>query len=532
MKAFNVLRSIPFLVLTSAACSSILGIEDIHEGEEPGGEGGENANGGSGGARGGSGGSSGTSGSSGDAGSSGASTTGGASGNSTGGASGDAGGGGEGDTGGSDSGGSSNGGSAGSGGMPDPTVRGKLVTTWKQPIPATTIFLTHPETGEPIGQADTGTDGTFEIEDVPDAYDAKFVINYQVNNPSDIRTFGWVYLGLTRRDPTLQVYNGLNYQSGYYSAYVTDLPAMPLDNLRCALGIGGPYGNTSTSISLPNGIGQSSSGWQGPDTHQISAHALLMELDENDIPTAYYAVDQHNAVLSTVPADLTFSLASDTIPSGIIGGDVISATSSDRTNYVHLRYETNATIELVEQYGADLNPASFSYRIPTITGASVEIAAVEGTPSFGAAACAHRDRLAPQDEDVVIEIPTPPIQVSPTSGITNVDGSTMFSWTSTAETFVLFLNNIEPTSPFGGMYIVTAEKQASIPEFPNGFTLIPGDLYNWRVETHRSWATVNEMAGPDGFADSWAPYCEAPETPLRGDGQFAISAGRTFTMAP
>lgn len=530
MNASNVLRAIAFFVLTGAGCSSILGIEDIHEGEKPGGEGGEGANGGSTGNRGGSAGA--TNGGATNGGSAGSSTTGGRAGStSNGGASGDAGGGGEGDTGGGDSGGSSSGGSAGTGGMPDPTVRGKLVTTWMQPIPATTIFLTHPETGEPIGQADTGTDGTFEIEDVPDAYDAKFVINYQVNNPSDIRTFGWVYLGLTRRDPTLQVYNGLNYRSGNYSAYMTGLPAPPFDNMRCALGIGGPHGNTSTSISLPNGIGQSSSAWQGPDTHPISADALLMDLDENDIPTAYRAYDRQLAVLGNVQATMTFDLEADTISSGTIAGDVISATSSDRTNYVHLRFETNATIELVEQYGADLTPASFSYLVPTITGASIEIAAVEGTPSFGSAACAHRDRLAPDPEDVVIEIPTPPVQVSPTTGITNVDGSTIFSWTSTAQTFVLFLNNIEPTSPFGGMYIVTAEKQASIPEFPNTFTLIPGDLYNWRVETHRSWATVDEMTGPDGFADSWAPYCEAPERPLRGDGQFAISAGRTFTMA-
>jgi hypothetical protein len=80
--------------------------------------------------------------------------------------------------------------------------------------------------------------------------------------------------------------------------------------------------------------------------------------------------------------------------------------------------------------------------------------------------------------------------------------------------------------------IVTGEKRVTIPEFPNGFTLIPDDLYNWRVETHGDAATVDEAAGPDGFVDSWAPYADGPNNPKRGDGTYAISAGRLFTTAP
>jgi hypothetical protein len=530
MKTSNVLRLIPFLVLMGAGCSSLLGIEDVYEDEKPGG--GESGDGGNGGTSGANGGTSGANGgSSGDAGSAGTAGRGGASGSSngggSGGTSGDAGGGGEGDVGGGDSGGSS--GSGGSGGTPDPTVRGKLVTTWMQPIPNTTIFLTDPDSGETLGQADTDDDGEFVVEDVPDEYDAKFVVNYPVNNPGDIRTYGWAYLGLTRRDPTLQVYGGLPYRSGNYAADPNDLTATSFDNLRLGFGIGGPDGNTATSISLPNGIAQSSSGWQGPATTNVTGHALLMELDVNDIPTAYHSYDQQLAVLSeSVAANFVFSVPNEAITSGILQGTVTSASQSDRTNYVHLRFETNASIELVEQYGADLDVEVWSYLVPTITGASIEVAAVEGTWSFGPAACAHRDRLAAMQSNVAIEIPTPPVQVAPIDGLTNVDGSTQFTWTSQAETFVLFLDNYDVWS---GLYIVTAGKQTSIPSFPNGFQLIPGDVYNWRVETHGSFATVDEMAGPEGFVDSWAPYCEGVENPRRGDGQYAISAGRLFTMA-
>jgi hypothetical protein len=531
MNASKVFRAIVFLVLTSAACSSILGMEDIHEDPKPGGEGGEGANGGSTGNRGGSAGA--TNGGATNGGNAGSSMTGGRAGStSNGGASsGSAGDGGEGDMGGGDSGGSSNGGSAGSGGTPDPTVRGKLVSTFLQPIPNTTVFLTDPESGDTLGQADTDADGEFVIPDVADEYDAKFVLNYEVFN--NIYTYAWVYQGLTRRDPTLQVYNGLTRRSGNYSADPNDLTATSFDNLRLAMGIGGPDGLSFTSISLPNGIGQSSIGWQGPATTNVTAHVLLMELDANDIPTAYQSYDQQLEVFSeSVPATLVFSVPNEVPPiaSGIIAGTITSPTADERYNYAFLRFDSNAAIDLIEESGSGTSDP-FSFFVPTIAGASIEIGGTEGYWAFGEAACAHRDRLAVGQSNVAIAIPTPPQQVAPTTGITNVNGSTIFSWTSSAKTFVLFLDNIEDTSPYGGMFIVTSEKQATIPSFPNGFTLIPGDEYNWRVETHRSWMTMDELAGPEGFADSWAPYCESPESPLRGDGQYAISFGRTFFLA-
>ncbi|HEX6274924.1 MAG TPA: hypothetical protein VFZ53_17900, partial [Polyangiaceae bacterium] len=167
-----------------------------------------------------------------------------------------------------------------------------------------------------------------------------------------------------------------------------------------------------------------------------------------------------------------------------------------------------------------------------VPSSSIEVGAVEGTWSFSAVGVAHRDRLAPGAMDVALEIPTPAQQVAPAHQVTGVDGSTVFSWTSQAQAFVFGIENVDPNSPFVGMYIVTGEKRASIPEFPNGFTLIPDDLHNWRVEIHGDATSVDELAGPEGFADSWAPYGEGPNSPKRGDGSFSISGGRRFTTAP
>ena len=528
MKSQRLLRWVVPVALLGGACTSILGIEDLHE--DPKGDEGDNG-GGSGGSTSGTGGSSGASGSSGKGGASGSSGSSG-----SGGTSGEAGGGGT-DTGGSggtsgeaggggtDTGGKGGSSTGGTGGMPDMTVRGRVVTTWNQPIPNVPVM---------IGDVDTYTnaDGEFEIPDAPETYDVKFVINYDAYG--NMRTYGWAYLGLTRRDPTLQVYNGLTVRSG--NVAITPQNLTSSTNRKLAFAVGSADGESSWDVPLPNGYAQTSAGWQGPETTAVTGHGLLYERGSNSLPTAYYSYEEVTGALSeTVKATFLVDLPDDNDPPlnpQTVSGTVTSPTSSERTNYVFLRFQSNAQIELVEHYGTSLTD-SFLYTVPSIGTSSLDIAAVEGDPSFGPAALAHKDRIAAGASNIDLTIPTPPQQVAPSDGLTNVNGSTIFTWSSQAHAFVWNAENIEPSSPYGGIYIVTGEKRVSIPEFGNlGFTLLPGDLYNWRVQVHGDPATIDDLADDDGFADPWAPWCDSPSNPKRGDGTFAISAGRTFRMAP
>jgi hypothetical protein len=516
------LRWVLPVALLGGACTSMLGIEDLHEDPKPG----EGDNGGGSGGSSGSSGKGGASGSSGKGGASGSSGKGGTSGEAggggtdtggsggTSGTSGEAGGGGT-DTGGK--GGSSTGGTGG-----DTTVRGRVITTWNQPIPNVTVMI-----GE--AEADTNADGEFEIPEVADTYDAKFVVNYDAYG--SIRTYGWAYLGLTRRDPTLQVYNGLTVRSGDIAVTPQNLTSST--NRKLALALGSADGENSYSVPLPGGYGQVGATWQGPDTTNVTAHGLLYEQDSNSLPTVYNSYDEVLGVLSeTTKATFLLDLPDDTVGAGTVSGTVTSPSSSERTNYVFLRFQSNGIMKLVEHYGSTLTPGSFTYNVPSVAGSSIEVGAVEGDPSFGAAALVHKDRIAAGATSIALAIPTPPQQVAPAEGISNVTGSTIFTWTSQAHAFVWNAENIEPSSPYGGLYIVTGEKRVSIPEFGNGFTLLPGDLYNWRVQVHGDPATVDDLAGEDGFADSWAPWADGPNNPKRGDGSFTISAGRTFTTAP
>jgi hypothetical protein len=69
-----------------------------------------------------------------------------------------------------------------------------------------------------------------------------------------------------------------------------------------------------------------------------------------------------------------------------------------------------------------------------------------------------------------------------------------------------------------------------MPTFPDGFALrAAGDAW-WAVETHGDTATVDEAAGPNGFADAFGPWGDEPDGPRRDAGTFALSGSRGFWM--
>ena len=84
------------------------------------------------------------------------------------------------------------------------------------------------------------------------------------------------------------------------------------------------------------------------------------------------------------------------------------------------------------------------------------------------------------------------------------------------------------------LYIVTSREELTIPEVLGGdFQLKPNDSMYWWVETHGDAGSVDEMAAPGGFMDSFsfAVYPE-PLGPRLGSGQYTTSGYRSFTTAP
>jgi hypothetical protein len=538
---------LPILV-SGAACTSILGIEDLHPDPQPsggsagmgasagvsaggtsgtngkggsttGGKGGSSTGGSSVGGHGGSGGSD-----SGSAGKGGTDT--GGTGGTTGGTGGKGGSGNAGHGGSSASGGRASGsggaagmaGEAGTGGGQDTTVRGRVVNHWLQPISGLTVTIGS-------ASADTDTDGNFVIPDVAETYDAEMVVTFK-RYGNEGPQYGWVYQGLTRRDPTLEVYEGLSLREGNLEFTPQNVPGTAGETIATALG--GDYGDWNTTSSTAE---YTSMDWYGPN--EITMHGYgLSWIETNSLPTSYTAYTTLSSPV-TIADDggttmITLDFTPNTVSAGTISGSVTSPTTDQRSNGVWVRFASNASIQVVSDYGSTLLPA-FSYTVPNLPTSSITIAAIEGDSYYGSAALAHVDGVAAGDSNIALAIPAPPTLTSPADGATLSD-STTFNWSGTAKTYVW---SAVSENWYEGVYVVTTSKQIKMPTFSNGFTLRPGDTAVWRVETHEDAKSVDEMTGAEGFADEFG-YSQAdhPEGPRRASGTWAISTGREIKTPP
>ncbi len=508
---------------TLTACSSLLGIEDVHRGPAPGfeaqaGEGGEDTVGMQVGGAGRS-----NVGGGGGKASNGGSSSGGTvsqDGPSAGqaGETADAGG-----VGGSGAGGSHAGGMGGSGaggvGAGDTTVNGHVIDFWGHPIGNVPVQ---------IGSTLVTTDGqgAFTIASVAAQYDVSLVVNFAGDYPRE--TYGWVYQGLVRRDPTLQVYAGLARRS----ANILIKPANAvLDASRTlTVALGGSDGAAELTEVGANGV-QTSTDWHGPATTQERAHGLLWQFDAtSQLPSSYLGYDTALVALSDTSDTATINLnlkASVAIASGNVSGSITPNTATDRSNGVFLRFTSGAAIKLV---GDSKGPDKLSYLVPTIANASVTVAAVEGDAFYGQYAVAHKDGLVAGNGTFSAAIPAASRPLTPAAGASNVDAATPFSFAAGAGSAGAFVVSMAATDFYDGLFIVTTKKQFNVPVVASGaYSLVSTHKYIWRVETHGHMATVDAMTGPTGFMDEFSADFESPSGPHTGDGSFTISQSNLFT---
>jgi hypothetical protein len=498
-----------------AACSSVLGVEELHEG--PRGVGAGN-----------SGGTDSVSGSKNASGNAGAGVS------ASGGTNDGAGSGNSGSSnGGSSNSGSSNGGSAtagntagGDGGNTamSGTVHGKVVDLWGAALPNVTI-----EVAGQLGATDEK--GEFELADVPETYDASLVV--QIQNPPD--RYAWVYQGVTRRDPTFQVYRGRRTYQTNIVVQPTNVPAPLAAGDAITVAFGFPAGATEAKTVSPPAGRQVSPVWSGAQTTTGAAHALLWTInDATKAPAKYKAYQtQLISLEESVDASLQFDLTPGTLPSGTISGTVTPLGAADRRDLMFLRFDSHATITLMSS-----TPASdtFSYTVPTgIAKSSVTLVAAEGGYfSNEPTSLAHADGLAAGDSDVKLTLPAPATILQP-------DGLAAQSVTS--DTVFKFQPGAKNDGPFvllflgGGsndrVYVVTAQTELKLPTIAQGaYEFAANGTYRWAVQTHGDHPSVDDMLGPTGFLDFFADGWDYPLGPRQENGSFSESVQSTFITAP
>jgi hypothetical protein len=410
------------------------------------------------------------------------------------------------------------GGQGGSGGATGSPVNGKVIDFWGHPVPNVIV-----EIGTQM--VNTGANGTFTVAGVGGTYDVALVPSLTSS------TRGWIFQGLTRRDPTLQIDDGFDWRQA--DTYATTAGVtFPLTGQAIGYGFGSPHGSYSSFIyESPENLY-----WvyyYGPATTTGAGHALRWTVDpQNDFPLLYKAYDTVPLTMVEYPATVNFNLAlgDDTnLGTGTISGSVTTGASA-RENHVYVRFQDGAAIHIV---GDDAPAAgNYSYKVPvSLPNAGITVAAVAGDLGYSPIAIAHKDDAAAGQTGVDLTIPSPQALLAPVDAAT-ANANTSFTWSGAAgvSVFSIIIDPSNTTVPTT-MHVVTAAKTVRLPSFPAAsYTIPPSKECFWWVESHGSIATVDAAAGPTGFLSAFTHH--TLEGSRRGGGSYTESVHRSFTSPP
>ena len=404
---------------------------------------------------------------------------------------------------------------------PTITVTGKIIDYWRHVVPNVPVT---------IGATATTTDvnGQFTVSGVTPPYDVLFTIStIQNNNPAK---YGWLYKGLTRTDPTLQVgrafpERGANELSiNVTSVDFSNLPAT--ETVHTSFGsVDGAFDTDVTGTPTP----YIQSSWFGPTSTSMTGHALHWTRANStslEVPIAYTGYATQSVTLTDSGlSSITFDLPNMTMSTGTLTGTVTaSASGGALESSMFVRFADNAVTQL---FGVAAAGGAFSYLTPVVPQATLTVAASQGIWTSPPYAVVHKDGLPATQSNIALQVPDASSLTSPAAGTAGVNASTLFRWSGTAK---VFFWNVISDPYYEGFLVVTSEKQAQLPTMPDGPALTPNTSYTWWVETHGSYQTVDDATGPNGMLDSFR--FSVPWGALRGDGSYTSSEESWFTSAP
>lgn len=391
-------------------------------------------------------------------------------------------------------------------------------------------FLRRPVPDQPVTIGDTtvvtNAQGRFTIAGVEAPYTASLMV-------TSIRSggqshYGYVYEGLTRNDPTLQVYSGLVERSA--SSLLVSFDSVTFDEGRFAVvAFESPDGRFSDEETTSNTEFLGSPLWSGPSTITGNIHALLSWRDvPSEPPVAYEAYQTLPlTAVNSQQASVTFDLPFDPeLVTGIIAGSATGGAFEPRSHYVALRAADGAVLPLVD---ATTIADDFAYFVPQLPGSSFVVGAADGSFSFPPFAVAHRENVAFNSSEVALAVPRPVTLQSPQLGA-NVTPSTTYSWSNLSQTAQTYLWHLEFDATYEGIFVLTSRTEIELPEFADGFSVPQGVAVTWSVETHGDAPNIDALTGPDGYMDAFSLGTPYPVGPNRNDGYYAESERRSFTM--
>jgi hypothetical protein len=385
-------------------------------------------------------------------------------------------------------------------------------------------FLLHPVPGlrVTIGEQEvlSGDDGAFTIEGVTPPYDVSLIASTTQSSFS-FRYYAYVYQGLTRPDPTVQVYYGLPERNSSLDLAVSNNTFVDGDNRQLLFAFSSPdgaYSATGINVVDPSLF----PAWNGPASTAGNAHGLLVQRSSTDTgaPPLGYEAYQTTPLALTDEGDsiVGLDMSADTIPTITLTGSVDSGPFGSATHLISTRFADGTALPLLS---ADSTQEAFSYLLPVLPNASLTVAASAGVPGY---TVAHADAVpATAQQNVALVLPRPVSPNAPANG-SAVGPGTPFSWSTVGQSAQVFVWHIESEAFFEGIYVITSRSEITFPQVPGYSMNLPeaGDdwAFYWSVETHGDHPNVDAATGPGGLYDSFALELNVGTGPSRGGGGY------------
>jgi hypothetical protein len=397
-------------------------------------------------------------------------------------------------------------------------VTGRVVDFSQRPLPGVPVTID----GTTVA---TNAQGLFSIAGVEAPYTASLTINQQ--NGRTVH-YGYVFEGLTRVDPTLQVRGGLPNRTADLN--ITAQNADFTDATRSAI-----VTYSSPDLALATNVDSLQStfpvtSWTGPATTTGTAHGLLVRRDGTSSTDPIIAYEAHQAAAVAmsdgVDTNVTLDLSADAIPTATVGGNVtvLGGVTDYRENRLFLRFSDGTRMPIIED---GEQPDAFSYTVPIVQGATLSLTALDND-GFLPFRSVHRENIAPGQTGITLALPNAVTLNSPPNGAV-ITPDTPFVWSGFGQTATTFVWHLEFLNTFDGMFIITNRTDVTLPEFADGLSIAAGVPAYWSVETHGDMPTVDAATGPNGYMDLTYSFNQ-PVLPTAGDGYFTESERRDVSV--
>jgi len=377
-------------------------------------------------------------------------------------------------------------------------------------------------------------DGTFTISAVQPPYD--LIVTVPTWNAA------YVYLGLTRSDPTLSLFTD---SSAFFTGDVSLSIGSAVPSGQMGAIVAGSTGLVQQPAMLNAGdgpaIGPITFAWGGEQNRPVTLYALTAVGSGGGPPTSFTGFGSTTATLQDGGTLSGLSINLGSVTNATMSGS-ISAPSGYTVD------SAGVVLRLGSPTGALLGIGPGSGGGATFTGVSVPVHSgiaygIAGSASNGSGRGTRAWRnVAGPGSGLTLALPAPAVPTAPASGATGVGTGTTFRWTPLASA-VYLAELTGPSASDPDVYVVTGGTSFDLPDLSAvGMSLPSAASYGYRVLAMGPFASVDAFAGPSGgtepyiqlltlFSTSGIPYGDG-NTDASSPVFFTASEAFSFTTAP